>query len=92
MQEKVDINGSGFKAIGIRGLKKMLVDLTSLKFLTLVFIGYLTATKIVTDFVGVGAMLALLGIREGFEYLSGNNGYTSTTHVRFEGGNQKVPE
>jgi hypothetical protein len=96
MLEKVDINESTFKRIGIRGLKKLLLDLTTLKFLTLVFVGYLTLSKVVGDFVGVGAMLALLGIREGFEYLSGKNGYTATTRTRVtfdpsDGGNKKVP-
>lgn len=94
MLERVDVNGSSFKKIGIRGLKKLLIDLTSLKFLTLVFVGYLTVSRVVTDFVGVGAMLALLGIREGFEYLSGKNGYTATTRTRVqfnpEGGNKRV--
>mgnify|MGYP001611173175 CR=1 FL=1 len=93
MLEKVDLNESTFKKIWVRGLKKMIVELTSLKFLTLVFVGYLTTTKIVTDFIGVGAMLALLGIREGFEYLSDSKkGYTATTRVVFKDGSKKVPE
>lgn len=95
----IDINDqeSTFKKIGIRGLKKLLMEFTSLKFLALVFIGVLTLERIITDFVGVGAMLAILGIREGFEYLSGKNGYTAVTKTRVsfdptDGGNQRVPQ
>ena len=93
MQERVDLDTSAKKII-LRGFKKMLVEATSLKFLTLIFIGYLTAAKIIQDYIGVGAILALLGIREGFEYLSGKNRYSSygSTHIDIGVGNQKSPK
>ena len=72
MLDKVDLDISA-KKILVRGGKKMLVEITSLKFLTLIFIGYLTASKTIQDYIGVAAILALLGIREGFEYLSGKS-------------------
>jgi hypothetical protein len=58
-----------------RGFKKMLVELTSVKFLLLVFIAYLTAQHLCKDstllMIGVGAMLLLVGIKEGVEILKG---------------------
>ncbi len=80
MQERVDLNLS-YKTIIVRGIKKMLVEITSLKFLTLIFIGYLTAAKTIQDYIGVSGMFALLGMREGFEYLSG--GKEASKFVKF---------
>lgn len=92
MQERVDFDTSA-KKIAVRGFKKMVVEATSLKFLTLIFIGYLTASKTIQDYIGVAAMLALLGIREGFEYLSGKNGgYRSYGGTQINVGMEKSPK
>ncbi len=90
MLERVNLDEPS-KLILERGFKKILVEITSLKFLSLIFIGYLTADKIIQDYVGVTAMLAILGIREGFEYLSGKGGY-GNTHVNIGIGTQGSPK
>ncbi len=91
MLEQVNFDTS-CKQIALRGFKKMLVEITSLKFLTLIFIGYLTASKIIQDYIGVTAMLALLGIREGFEYLSKKNGSSGNTRIDIDVGDRKSPK
>lgn len=52
------------KDIAIRGFKKMVTELTSIKFLLLCFVCVAIAFKWVSDTVGLGAALVLVGLRE----------------------------
>ena len=57
-----------------RGVKKFLMELTSVKFLGLVFIGFLTYRRILDGSLGLMGMLAILGIREGMEFIQSKFG------------------
>lgn len=57
-----------------RGVKKLLMELTSVKFLGLVFIGVLTYRRILDGSLGLMGMLAILGIREGMEFIQSKFG------------------
>jgi len=75
-----NLQDSSFSQLFVRGLKKMVIELTSVKFLLLVFIGAITYFKICSDIVGISAMLALTGMREAIGVMAtGFYGYKSTT-------------
>ncbi len=57
-----------------RGVKKLIMELTSVKFLTLAFIGLITYQKVIDGYIGIMGMLAILGIREGKEFLENRLG------------------
>jgi hypothetical protein len=57
-----------------RGVKKLIMELTSVKFLTMVFIGAVTYLKVIDGYVGIMGLLAILGIREGKEFLENRLG------------------
>lgn len=71
MNGEIDFDKTSYKAILSRGVKKMTVELTSVKFLLLIFLGYVTVKYLVKEStllgIGVGAMLLLVGIKEGAE-------------------------
>ena len=55
---------TGLKAIAIRGLKKLITELTSVKFLLLAFVCVALALKWIGDTAGLAAALILAGARE----------------------------
>lgn len=55
---------ASFTKILSRGIKKILTEITSVKFLFLCFICVAITFKWIGDAVGVGAALVLLGLRE----------------------------
>ena len=64
-----DLVGMKVKEVLKRGINKLIMELTSVKFLTLSFIGLLTYLKILDGYLGLMGILAILGIREGKEFL-----------------------
>ena len=69
-----DLNTISVGAVVKRGVKKFLMELTSVKFLGLVFIGFLTYRRILDGSLGLMGMLAVLGIREGMEFIQSKFG------------------
>jgi hypothetical protein len=57
--EKTSVGG-----IIIRGLKKLVTEMTSVKFLLLVFICIGIWQKFIQDSIGLGTALLIIGIRE----------------------------
>ncbi len=50
--------------IVLRGLKKLLTEMTSVKFLLLIFVCVGIWQKFITDTVGLGVALVIIGMRE----------------------------
>jgi hypothetical protein len=69
-----DLNTITVLQVVKRGVKKFLMELTSVKFLGLVFIGFLTYRRILDGSLGLMGMLAILGIREGMEFIQSKFG------------------
>jgi hypothetical protein len=57
--EKTSVGG-----IILRGLKKLITEMTSIKFLLLVFICIGIWQKFIQDSIGLGTALLIIGIRE----------------------------
>ncbi len=57
--EKTSVGG-----IVLRGLKKLITEMTSVKFLLLVFICIGIWQKFIQDSIGLGTALLIIGIRE----------------------------
>jgi hypothetical protein len=55
---------SGVWTIAKRGFKKLLTEMTSVKFLLLTFVCLGIWQKFISDSVGLGAALLLVGLRE----------------------------
>jgi len=53
-----------FKYVIARGAKKLLTEMTSVKFLLLVFIGIGIWQRFISDSIGLGAALVVVGLRE----------------------------
>lgn len=77
MEGEVDISNMTVCEVAKRGIKKILMELTSVKFLLLVFVGYVTAKHLTGDAVrlsiGIASMLLLVGIKEGVEIIKGKS-------------------
>ena len=69
-----DLNAITVWQVVKRGVKKFLMELTSVKFLGLVFIGFLMYRRILDGSLGLMGMLAILGIREGMEFIQSKFG------------------
>ena len=54
----------GKNSIGLRGLKKLVIELTSVKTLFLAFLCVAMAFKWISDYAGIIGGLATLGVRE----------------------------
>ena len=67
--EEFDLNKATIVDTIKRGVKKLTMELTSVKFLTLCFIGFVTYMKVLDGYLGLMGILAILGIREGKEFL-----------------------
>ncbi len=66
----VDLDGTSVVGILKRGTKKILMELTSVKFLLLVFMAVCTWFGKIEPIYGIPAMLLLVGIKEGAEAIS----------------------
>jgi hypothetical protein len=64
MDQETYLKEVSMKEIFRRGVKKVLGEVTSVKFILLVFVCLGIAMKWVTDVVGLGAALVLVGLRE----------------------------
>lgn len=58
------LNSSSIWRVLCRGIKKMIVEITSVKFWLLGFICFGISQKFIADTVGLGSALLLIGIRE----------------------------
>jgi len=58
------LSETGFKAMAVRGLKKFITELTSVKFLLLIFVCVALSQKWVGDVAGLATALVLVGARE----------------------------
>ena len=85
-----DLQECSVRHLFIRGLRKMIIELTSIKFLLLVFIGIITYSQICSDIVGISAMLALVGMREAIGMMA--NGFIGKNNGSEPSGSPKVPE
>lgn len=65
----VDIENTSIIGILKRGVKKILMELTSVKFFLLAFMGLSTWFGKIEPLYGIPAMLLLVGIKEGAEIL-----------------------
>lgn len=69
----MNLKEMSIKEVTIRGIKKAITEITSVKFWGAVFIGYLNYHIIMDknefDVFGMFSFLALLGIREASDYL-----------------------
>ena len=66
----VNLQETSIRQVIRRGLKKIIIELTSVKFLLLVFLGLATWSGKVEPLYGIPAMLLLVGIKEGAEVVS----------------------
>lgn len=65
IQNKAEyINGSSTKKLFKDGFNKLLVEITSVKFLLMCFICVGISFKWIGDTVGLGAALVIIGVRE----------------------------
>ncbi len=64
MDQEQYLKETSAKEILRRGIKKVLGEMTSVKFLLLIFICVGIAFKWITDAVGLGAALVIVGLRE----------------------------
>lgn len=86
MDGEIDFEKTSFKEILARGVKKMIVELTSVKFLLLIFLGYITIKYLIKEStlfgIAIGAMLLLVGIKEGAETIKGYIGTLSQGNTK----------
>ena len=64
MDQETYLKETKAKEIAVRGVKKLLTEITSIKFLLLCYVCVAIPFKWVSDTVGLGAALVLVGLRE----------------------------
>jgi hypothetical protein len=64
MDQEQSLEGTSLRKIILRGIKKLVTEMTSTKFLLLVFICIGIWKKFIQDSIGLGTALLIIGIRE----------------------------
>ena len=64
MDQEQYLEGTPLRKVVLRGIKKLVTEMTSTKFLLLVFICVGIWQKFIQDSIGLGTALLIIGIRE----------------------------
>jgi hypothetical protein len=80
--QEIYLEKTGFKLIIVRGMKKVITELTSIKTMALVGVFSLLATGKIDSWAGIAGILTLVGIRDLPESILGRAGKVINSIVK----------